>query len=172
MPARSRHCKQSKPACGTTQYLTGEGRQMARKCRFEPGDLPGFTLPSSAENRSLAPDTWFLSSQLAHSQIKTAIIGSDGTICQLGLSSRHPAQLCPWFGRRTVKFPAFRSANQVHCWFQALALQRLPKHSSTLCIPKQVRWGQVEFSAQTRQRSLLPWEAYCTALRIIFSRRG
>jgi hypothetical protein len=68
---------------------------MARECRFEPGDLPGFTLPSSAENRSLAPDTWFHSIQLAHSQISTAIIGSDETICHLDLSPRHPAQFCP-----------------------------------------------------------------------------
>lgn len=33
----------------------GEGRQSTRECRFEPGDLPGFMLQRSAENRHLRP---------------------------------------------------------------------------------------------------------------------
>jgi iron complex transport system substrate-binding protein len=33
----------------------GEGKQPTRKCRFEPGDLPGFMLQRSAENRHLRP---------------------------------------------------------------------------------------------------------------------
>lgn len=81
---------------------------MTRKCRFEPGDLPGFMLPSSAENRSLAPDTWFDSRQLAPSQINTAITGSGESISRFTL--RDPPLLWTRSGRRIANLPASRTA--------------------------------------------------------------
>ena len=46
--------KETLPAVPLDRKM-GEGRQPALRCRFEPGDLPGFTLQRSAENRHLRP---------------------------------------------------------------------------------------------------------------------
>jgi iron complex transport system substrate-binding protein len=81
----------------------GEGKQPTRKCRFEPGDLPGFMLQRSAENRhvrlaaGLSKDNPILPGFLAHTEIPPTSalsrrIFTSGLLCLISTRALLPQQ--------------------------------------------------------------------------------